>query len=220
MWRTFTLLAVVAGVASAQGTPYWIEYNGANGNFPEAEGWTRYASSPGDQRYFEDGALVLDGHEGTYDSYGWLRPGQLDPDPQEIFLARWRLCVSQIDPPYPLDPMVGVNSDVHTGLLFAFGYDRLQVEGEIVATFEPGVFHDYEVRSPDMLTYDLYIDNVLAHSGEFYATVGPSLVGWGDGEQFAGSLSRWAGFSFGVIPEPCSVWLVMAATLMRLKPRG
>jgi hypothetical protein len=220
MLRAFTLLAVLAGVASALAAPYWIEYNAANGNFPEAEGWTRYASSPADQRYFEDGVLVLDGHAGTYDSYGWSRPGQLDPDPQEIFLARWRLCVSQIDAPYPFDPAVGVYSDAHTGLLLFFGYDSIEAGGYVIATFEPGVFHDYELRSPNMLTYDLYIDNALAHSGEFYATVGPSLVGWGDGGQYAGSLSRWAGFSFGVIPEPCSVWLVLAASLMRLKPRG
>jgi hypothetical protein len=218
-WLNLTTVALLLAGA-AWGTPYWVEYSAANGNFPETEGWTRYTTGGGDARYFEDGALVLDGQPGTHDAYAWYRPGELDPGPQELFVARWRLCVSQVDPPYPLDPIVGVNSDEQRGIHLYFGYESIQAGGDIIATFEAGVFHDYELRSPNMLTHDLYIDYVLAYSGESYAAVGPSFVAWGDGGLHAGSSSRWAGFSFGVIPEPCSVWLLLGASLLRLKPRG
>lgn len=214
------MLGFLLSVAPATATPYWVEYAPASGNFPEAEGWTRYTSGGGDVRYFEDGAFVLDGQAGTHDAYAWSRPpGQLDPGPDELFVARWRLCVSEIDPPYPLDPTVDIYSDAHTGLPLTFGYDRVLVKSHYIV-YEPGVFHDYEVRSPDMFTYDLYIDDVLVDSGTFYASVGPALVSWGDGGLNAGSLSRWASFSFGVVPEPRSVWLVLLASLVRPKPRG
>jgi hypothetical protein len=210
-------------VGMAGATPYWIEYSASSGNFPEdpQEGWTRYTWGGGDLRYFEDGALVLDaqGDPNKSDTYAWFRPGQLDPGPQEVFLAQWRLCVSQVTIG-PFDPAVAVYSDAHTGLLLAFGYDSVAEPGQVIGTFEGGVFHDYEVRSPDMLSYDFYIDAVLVHSGQFYPIVSSSLVDWGDGAIPTASLSRWASFGLGVIPEPCSVWLVLAASLMRLKPRA
>jgi hypothetical protein len=221
MCRTCVLFVLFAlGSSLAGATPYWVEYAPAGGNYPEFEGWTRYTSGGGDVRFFEDGVLVLDGQAGTHDAYSWSRPpGQLDPGPGELFIARWRLCVSHIDPPYPLDPVVGIHSDTRTGLPLDFGYDRVAVKNHYIA-YAPGVFHDYEVRSPDMRTYYFYIDDVLVDSGAFYADVGPALVAWGDGGMNAGSLSRWACFSFGVVPEPCTAWLVLGAFLVRLKPRG
>jgi hypothetical protein len=101
MRRTSVLFMLFAlGSCLAGATPYWVEYAPAGGTDPESEGWTRYTSGGGDVRYFENGAFVLDGQAGTHDAYAWTRPlGQLDPGPDELFVARWRLCVSQIDPP-------------------------------------------------------------------------------------------------------------------------
>ena len=49
-WRSATILAVLLGVAAgaAWAEPYWIAYEG--NDFPENEGWVRYATNPPAQR--------------------------------------------------------------------------------------------------------------------------------------------------------------------------
>ena len=217
--QTTVVLLCLGATAVGLAEQYWVEYNAAHGNFPETEGWTRYTSGGGDTRYFDAGALVLEGQPGTHDAYAWFRPGELDPGPGEVFVARWRVCVSHIEPPYPLDPSVIIYSDQQRGIGFIFGYDRVRMDDGYYLPIVPGVFHEYELRSASMMTWDFYVDGVLAYSGESWASVSSSLVGWGDSSHQAGSVSRWAWFDFGVIPEPCSVWLVVVATLVRLRPR-
>lgn len=219
-WSVCLTILAVSTCALGAASTYWVEYDPGAGLFPEQAGWTRYTSGGGDVRYFEDGALVLDGQPGTHDAYAWYRPGELDPAPGEIFVAQWTLCVSQIDPPYPLDPSVVIYSDSQRGIAFDFGYDNVRVDPGETIPFEPGVFHEYEVRSATMLSFDVYIDGLLVYSAGSFPTVGDSLVGWGDMSRQAGSQSRWSTFSFGVIPEPCSAWPVLVVCLMRLRPRG
>jgi hypothetical protein len=216
-------VVAVAACSAAWATPYYVEYQGSSGNFPEAEGWTRYVWGGGDLRYFQDGALVLDaqGVPNTSDSYAWFRPGQLDPGPLEVFVAQWRLRVDSLEVG-TLDPTVGVYSDERRFVQLEFSLDGVHVFGEgLVANFAPGVFHDFELRSSSMLTYDLYVDGLLAYSGDFSApALNASFVVWGDGAIPDASVSSWSSFGFGVIPEPCSAWLLLIASLVRLKPRG
>ena len=207
-----SIAAALLFAGTAWGTPYWVEYNAANGNFPEAEGWTRYTLGGGAMRYFEDGALVLDDQGAPLDDmYGWSQPGALDPASGQIFVAQWRLCTSQLDGLW--DSTVAVFSDQRRGAAFDFGWDSVHVPGAgTVATFEPATFHDFEFRSVDMLTYDLYVDSVHAYSGSFWSSVTGSLVGWGDSTQGVASVTRWEFCRFGVVPEPhvalLVVWLV------------
>ncbi len=46
---------------------------------------------------------------------------------------------------------------------------RITRDAGWIVTFEPGVFHDYEMRSASMLTYELHRDNVLAYTGDFWS---------------------------------------------------
>jgi hypothetical protein len=217
---------VAIGLAALFAAPAWPEqyfvgYE-ANGVYPEAEGWTRYAYLGGATRYFDEGALVLDagGNTTIGEGYAWFRPGELDPGSDEVFVAQWRLRVDQLQG--LVDPVVAVYSDESRAATFDFSLNRVHVPGAgFVATFAPGLFHLYEFRSADMLRYDLFLDGTLVYSGDFTSpALNTSFVAWGDGTLGAASVTRWDYFRFGVTPEPCTLWLVLAAALIRLKPRG
>jgi hypothetical protein len=223
MYRVLNImLGMLLVTGAARASPYWIEYDPASGSFPEEVAWTRYALGGGAQRYFEDAALVLDdaGSTTVTDAYAWFRPGELDPGPQEVFSAQWRLCVDQLDGPF--DPVVGIYSDDRRAVEIDLSWDSIHIPGEgFVATFEPGLFHEFEVRSADMLAYDLYLDGTLTYSGFFSPpALNASLVAWGDAVLGAASVTHWDYFKVSVTPEPCTVWLVLPAFLVRLKPRG
>jgi hypothetical protein len=127
--------------------------------------------------------------------------GALDPEPGETFVMQWRL---QIDEAHGPDVTVGVFSDDEWAVGFQLNDESIVsvFESDTSASFLPGVFHDYELRSCDMREYELYIDGTWAITGSFWLSVTESEVGWGDGVQGASSLSRWDYFRFGVVPEP------------------
>jgi hypothetical protein len=66
----------------------------------------------------------------------------------------------------------------------------------------PGDWHDYMLISDTMLTYDLYIDGLLARQGWFAHRFSTSLVIWGDGTEGAASTHHWDCFRFGVLVAP------------------
>ncbi len=218
--QALAVLFCLGATAIGLGDQYWVSYE-ADGTYPEDAGWTRYALGGGAQRWFEDGALVIDSlaDPGITEVYAWSRPGNLDPARGQVFTAQWRLCISDIAGLW--GPTVGVYSDQQKAVFLQFEWDGVHIGGVgTVATFEPGVFHDFELRSADMLTYDLYIDNVLAYSGSFWSSVTASLVSWGENSLGFGSVARWDSFRFGVVvPEPCGVWLASLASLAVLKAR-
>ena len=78
------------------------------------------------------------------------------------------------------------------------------------APFEPGVFHEFELRTRDMRDYELYIDGNLAISGSFWLSLTWSRAFWGDSIQGGASLARWDYFRFGVVPEPNSLLALLA----------
>jgi hypothetical protein len=217
MYRVLNvMLGMLLAAAAARASPYWIEYEPANGLFPEESGWTRYYAYGGGERWIEDGAFVLDtrGSPGIYDYYVKHMYGTLDPAPGEIFDMQWRLRIEE--PPGITDLDVGVFSDDKWGVGFHFDADAIRsvFEEGVEAWFTPGVFHDFDFISSDMRNYTLYIDGVAAIEGSFWLSLTPSEVGWGDDVQGRTSLSRWDYFSFGVTPEPSACWVALLATAL------
>jgi hypothetical protein len=202
----FVLVLGTLAAAPALGDRFWVEYEPANGNYPEQEGWTRYILYGGAQRSIVDGALVLDSraYPGIEDYVKMFRPGAMDPGPSETFVMEWRLKVLEVVPRDYYDVAVGAFSDEAWGVGFEFGLDfvRSVFENEVVATFSPYVFHDFQLVSTDMRNYALYIDGQQMASGVFIHVVGPSEVGWGDGIPGVTSLTRWDYFRFGVVLAP------------------
>jgi hypothetical protein len=203
---------------------YWIEYDGGSGTYPETQGWTRYAQGGGGQRWFQDSSLVLDtrADPGITEAYAWYRPsGHFDPGPGEWLTVSWRLRIDDLHAFF--DPTVGIYSDTHRALGFDFRMDTVYEasEGAPIASFEPGLFQTFAVRSADVFSYDFYVDGVFEHSGHFWTSVGAtSFVSWGSNSLSGSSLTDWSTVNFGVVPEPFSFWLALAGSLVILKPRG
>ena len=211
---------MVCGLAATPGSAdeYWVSYQG--NDFPENEGWERTFSDKngvfgqgGAIRTFENGALVLDARGGTLitDFYQMFR--QIDPDPGELFIMRWRLKIDLV--PKRFGVSAGVFSDTSRGVGFQFGEStvRSAFERNVDATFEPQEFHVFELTSSDMEHYEFSIDGSPACSGNFMPAGPPSRAGWGDGTQGPISLSRWDYFEFGVVPEPSTLLSIVCASL-------
>ncbi len=207
-------LVVVSAVSADQ---YWIAYEG--NDFPENEGWLRISYGQ-PERWIEDGCLVIDsrGSVSWVESYRLEMQGNLDPGPDELFVMQWRL---RIDEAYGADIGITVFSDDKWGAAFQLDADTISsvFEPDTSAPFLPGVFHEFELRSSDMRSYELYIDDDLAIEGSFWFQLIESRVGWGDGVQGAASLSRWDYVRFGVVPEPSSALLLGLGVLIR-RDRG
>jgi len=199
---TLSCAALLAGAARADS--YWITYEG--NDYPENEGWTRHTGAGGAQRSIEQGALVLDGRDDImiYDAYTMSR--QIDPAPGELFIMRARLKVDEMASE-PWDPGFGVASDESWSALFVFSETRIFNVDDLgmSASFEPGVFHTFELRSWDMRSFELCIDGNLSLTGPFTHIISASSVSWGDMVEGEASLSRWDSFEFGVVPEPGGV---------------
>jgi hypothetical protein len=223
-----SIIAALLLAGTAWGTPYWIDWEGAD--WPENQGWTRnwgnwngQYQGPGAYRTLEDGILTYDSlyDPGVCDFYYMDRPGQMDPGAGELFVMEWRLKVDQVNGSY--DPTIGVFSDSAWVLGFEYAADHVSSVFENYATipFIQGEFHQYRVVSPDMRNYALYIDGALAHEGAFVHVVSQSEFGWGDGVQGASSLHHWDYVRYGVIPEPSGYGVVlMWVTLWRSARRG
>lgn len=200
-----SLMLLLAAVA-ARASPYWIEYEPANGHFPEdpEEGWYRVTRFGGDQRSIEDGWLVMDGmgDPQIQDYYIMWMNGTLDPEgPAESFLMEWRIRVDALVGYY--DPCAGVFSDDRWAVGFKLSDSAIYsaFEDGVYASFEPGVPHTFSFSSTDMRTYTLSIDGVTAIEGNFWLSLWDSQVMWGDGVYGGASLARWDFFRFAVTPE-------------------
>lgn len=208
-WRGLMIVAVVLGVAAgaAQGEPYWFAYEG--NDLPENEGWVRYATNPPAQRWLEDGSLFIDsrGSVPIVENYTVYFQGGLDPEPGEMFVMRWRLKVHEATPWE--DPGVYVTSDDRYSVVFLFGGDYLLslYEPSVYLPFKPGLFHDFELRSDDMRSYELYLDGGLALKGVFFHSSFSTCAGWGDVVS-SWSVAQWDYFRFGVVPEPGTLMLM------------
>lgn len=197
----FLPAALTAMTASSRADQYWISYDGTL--YPEEAGWTRATHGGGAVRCLQEGALVLDGREDNSigDAYSMHR--LLDPEPGELFVMRLRVKVDELTSG-PWDPAFGVTSDESWSAAFQlsdtqiFNMDDLGMN----ASFEPGVFHTFELRSWDMRGFELCIDGSVALTGSFTRIISASRITWGDETVGGASLSSWDYFEFGVVPEP------------------
>jgi hypothetical protein len=225
--RVYAAGAVVVlgllGLLAAEATPYWVDWEGDGGQWPESSGFERnwgdlhgQYDGPGAVRTIEDGVLTYDSlyDPGVCDFYEMGRPGHMDPGPGEQFVMEWRLRIDAVNG--PSDPGVMLFSNDAWGLGYTYAYDHVRsaYEAYINIPFAAGLWHQYQVVSGDMRAYDLFIDGQLAHHGAFAHLIGPAEVGFGDGSQSASSVHRWDYFRFGVVsaPEPCAllslVWVI------------
>lgn len=226
MLLCFVCAALGALALPAGAEPYWIAYEG--NDLPENEGWNRYWGNadgeyqgPGAHRTVEDGILTMDSlyDMEVYDFAELTLPGQIDPDPGEMFIAEWRLKIEQVDG--RVDPSICISSD--TAMVLGFEFD----EDSLISVFEdfretpitPGAFHEYRLISSDMRLYELSIDGVLAVEGNFEQNLATSYIAWGDGCTPAASRTQWDYFRIGVVPEPNAIWLFLClnATLVSCK---
>ena len=189
-------------VSAAGADPYWIAYEG-NG-FPENEGWSRITNGPLAERRIEDGALVVDTTEDrhTCDWYE-MYPDITAPEAEEEFILQWRLKIEEFTGGGS-GATVGVFSDERWGVTFTMSHDTIisSYDPGVSAPFEPDIYHEYELRSPDMRTYELFIDGMLTFEGSFWQSVWTNKVVWGEGNTASACLSSWDYFRLGVIPEP------------------
>jgi len=216
MGKGYILLAVLAlGGGSAALGDWWYTYE-ADGTFPEEEGWIRHTMGGGAQRWFEDGALVLDASAdpAIVDSYVKGMPSLPDPnDPTRTFVFEWRLLVDSGN----WDPQMFMAFEGHGDIALVYNTDRVYSlhEGKYVADFAPGVFHSYRVTTSDMEIYTLAVDGTIVYSGEVSPWAPWSSVQFGDSTTSSAGLSRWDYIRYGVIavPEPGSILLCVAAVL-------
>ncbi len=195
----------------ALGEEYWIAWEGDT--FPEEGEWNRtYGNWDGQwqgqaYRTLQDGILTIDSlHDQGVCDYYWIeRPGAIDPGPGEVFVMEWSLRVDKVDPMYPsvpYDPEIAVRSNDTYGIALSFGVDRIYSAFEhIVFPLDMTVMREFRVVSADMRTYDLYVDSVLFHSGEFVDVNSDSYVAWGDSIQGSASLHDWDYCRFGVVSQ-------------------
>ena len=213
--RSLISLALVttlcAFTASATAEPYWYAYEG--NDFPENEGWERHTSGPPVQRWLEDGSFFIDsrGILASVDNYTIYFDEGLDPEPDEMFIMSWKLNVHEAVPNRE-DPGVYVKSDDLWSLVFLFDEDTREsfYEPNVYVELEPHVYHEFELRSTDMRSYELYVDGELAIEGVFFQGFFSPCVGFGDITS-SGSLAAWDYFRFGVVPEPATAPAFMIA---------
>ena len=211
----FFIPAVLMAGAIATADQYWIAYEG--NDFPENEGWERYATDPSAQRWLEDGSLLIDSRADVdiTEIYGMYPEGGLDPQVGETFVMAWRLNVRES---HLWDAAVCVSSGELWSVHFIFDEQSLisLYESNVYVPFEPGVFHDLELRSDDMRVYALRLDGHLVVEGTFFESFFDSGVGWGDMVRGGASWAAWDYFRFGVTPEPrCSLMVLIGLHLFR-----
>lgn len=184
--------------------------------YPESIGWERWTNDGGAERWFEDGALVLDGLASSHicDMYKQYLPSLPNPG-EDVLTVAWRVRVDQVDG--FADPGLCLELGPHGGVELVYDEDGVYSisECEWIASFTAGVFHSYRLVTSDMDTYTLAIDRSVVHTGELSYWAPASFLQFGDATTGSASLSRWDYLRYGVIaiPEPGSILLCVAAVL-------
>jgi hypothetical protein len=200
----------IIGATGASADQYWVAYEG--NDFPENEGWDRWAYGGGAQRSLADGTLVLDGRASIDIAEVYRMDIPAPPGAGEVFTAQWCLRVSDLTGYSDPGVRVSFGPQGAVSLTYAENGVYSSLEGAWIAEFEPGVFHDYLLMTSDASTYSMYIDCELVHTGHFAAPWNESVVQWGDTVLGASSLSEWDYVRFGV-PEPATGLLLGSAPL-------
>ena len=215
MSRMSLLIAVVV-LPCASGAPYWVSWEGDD--YPENEGWERIHWRDDAQavRTRQNGVMTLDGLASIeiIDSYRIERE-TFDPELGETFVVQWGVRVREVlflNENFPYDPGWGMRSDEGWAASFVMGVDEIHnLYTQLDASFAPGLLLNWEFRSEDMRTYDLYLNNEVVSTGNFIPTSSTRpRIAWGDFVAGTASLSDWDYFRFGVVPEPSTAWLLLS----------
>ncbi len=221
---TIFLLASVAGA-----TPYWYKWDGTD--WPENQpGWYRIwgnydgAGQGHSNRSLVDGTLVFDNlHDvGLYDGVARNFSGTMNPEPGEVFVAKWRIRIDAVVGG-EYDSTVGLFSDDGWGIGIRMAFDRLMRgpgHSLLITTYEPQVFHAVEFRSWDMREAQLWLDGTLVFTGPLAHPTTSGYVAWGDSVMGAGSRAAWDYFEMGVrseVPEPHPIALLVVAGGVRAR---
>ncbi len=210
------LVLLFMTVGTARGELWWTRYDAQTGLYPEETDWTRYASDPPAQRWFQDGKLFIDSRaaHGITDEYGQSRAGQMTLSPGQLFTFRFRIKVDYVD--LFSDPGIDVESDDQHEVLFTLGETAIYstYEPGKWAPFEPHAFHEFTVESSDFRSYRLYVDDHLGFEGTFFESLfnGAALF-WGDMTS-SSSLAEWDYVEAGVTPEPHALLAALAAVVV------
>lgn len=213
MRKYHLLLSVVTALGGLVGTAgadeYWITYEG--NDFPENEGWTREINAAGGaNRWIEDGALVIDSLHNAAIIDDYFIEGISDPGPAELFVAEWRVLLEETLFWYDAGVTIA-RSAVPGHVFFVYDVDEILVwrEWELIP-IAPGEWHTYRIETVDMVEYTLSIDGEGVFTGLFEdQSLLQSFILWGDTMNGAASLTRWDYVRFGVVPEPCSVLMLI-----------
>jgi hypothetical protein len=206
----FTILFACAGLSAiaARAEPYWVSYEG--NKYPENEGWRRMSFEPLADRYLENGSLVIDASQsGATNEWYEQYPAVVAPEAGEMFIMQWRLTVEMYTTSWG-GATVCVFSDDRWALGFDMNNDTVHsaFDPGRLAHYEPGVYHEFEVRTSDMRWYALYIDGNFAFEGPFWESLLSNKIGWGKSTSGIRSITRWDYFRYGVVPEPNTVVLL------------
>lgn len=214
--RALCALALSSNAAFAD--PVSIVYEG--NDFPEFVGWQRFTAYGGAERSLNAGALTLDSTHNRDDIDYYEQPWLRDPAPGELFIAEMRVRVTEGDA-FPESGMIIAAADRYGATAILVGYDRL-----IILPFyteiplAPATWYTISLRSPDMRSFDLYINGIPAHAGQFdHETLNRGFCGFGDEVGGASSRTEWDYVRFVVIPEPSAIALYLLPALMLLGVR-
>ncbi len=187
------LTLVASGAATALAAGYLEHYEGIG--YPENQGWVRTAD-PGVQRTLQNGWLIVELPAGTADAYSKQR-FPFDPGAGELFYVQWH---TQLDTTPGDLALVYLASE----RLMVFGVkltaSTISDESHHTASFAPGVPHYFELRSLDMLTFSVWVDDVHAFDGPagLVLETDPAVAGWESLAPVQPSVARWDYFRFAV----------------------
>jgi len=228
------LLALAAGISAApsqaSAEPFVLRYDPGY-MFPEQEGWERHTHDPEGllSREVDGTVLRLDtsGSLSMPDFYYADCPG-LDPTLGEELRVAWRMRTLETQPDY-LWSDVGITvSGLSSGYaVITVGPDYVSQEygqgglPEHVYYFTAGAMHQFEVRTQDMATFSLYVDETLAFASNFDrpAETGPFRVYFGDAVSGRRSVSEWDYVQVAGVPEPAGLCAAAVALLVVLQVR-
>jgi hypothetical protein len=201
--RHLMCLAVLGALAMAGtgvGETWWwdFEFDDPNDLPPDGDGWLR-RYQPAPFGVVENGILTYSSEDtSSYDFFELSRPGALDPGPNEILVADWRLWTESVT--YHLgDPAVCIESDDAWAINFSFSPSEMHSLCETVSIPLEVGWHTYRLLSWDMRAYELYIDGALSRQGSFVHLWLTSRVGWGDSWEGVASTHHWDFFRVGVV---------------------
>lgn len=214
---------VLTGAGAALATPYWVTWEG--NDYPENEGWEHVWGNfdgpyqgPGADRSLDGGIMTVDtlADPLMYDGYRMSRPGQFDAGPGETFIMEWRMLIEEANGNQTEGCAVGLlTDDARVASLWFRPYQvDVPTDDYQTATFEPYVWHSYRLVSSDMLSFDLYIDDVWSLSAQFTVGADRSFVAWGNQIQGGSARVHWDYVRFGVVPEPNGLLLVCVLSLV------